>query len=475
MGKAPIGPAARATPHEGPIQFRPPHRTRALPARVPEPFVWWLWEQRRAGSAVQATDGRIVRVIYPGRRWGSWGPDFRGALLAIDEVLVRGDVEVHVRAGDWAAHGHTGDPEYAGTVLHVLFEEPSLPAGAPDIATVALAPLLREPLGMLLAEWQAGPPESVQPDPCRSLEEASELLARAGLARLEARAVRFEGDLASQCPTVVLLTGAIESLGYVANVAPMRRLLERAPVAHLLDLAATEGALAVAAVLFSEAGLLPSQRGRLPLDAYTLDLEAHSAESPMAVRPAEWRWRGCRPANTPVRRVAAAAALLAEGGEHLAEHSIVALLELPPRRACTALRALWARPGDGYWQEHADLGRPLARRAALIGEQRAADIVVNVLLPWALALGRSSGNVALEQAALAAYRTHPPLADNQITRHMARQIVGASGSRVLRSACLQQGLIQIYQGWCDARDCAHCPAGSQGALALGVRPLRAAW
>ena len=51
---------------------------------VRESFVAWLWERRALGSHYTSLDGQRVQVIYPGRRVGSWGPDFRGSLLAID-------------------------------------------------------------------------------------------------------------------------------------------------------------------------------------------------------------------------------------------------------------------------------------------------------------------------------------------------------------------------------------------------------
>jgi hypothetical protein len=132
---------------------------------------------------------------------------------------------------------------------------------------------------------------------------------------------------------------------------------------------------------------------------------------------------------------------------------------LPADRITGALRGLVVRVGDAYWRTHGDCGRPLRRPAALLGPERASDAVVNTVLPWAAALGRRDSNWLLERAAEAAYRAHPPLAHNQITRHMARQIIGAAARGVLTTACRQQGLIHIYRGWCDARACAACPAG----------------
>jgi hypothetical protein len=142
------------------------------------------------------------------------------------------------------------------------------------------------------------------------------------------------------------------------------------------------------------------------------------------------------------------------------------LAELPGHKEGLAFAQLLERAGDEYWRAHYDFGRRLARPAAVIGQQRARDGVVNVLLPWVAAMGRDTGDEDLEHAAEAAYGAHPALASNQITRHMARQILGPDYRTIRLNAQRQQGLIQIYRGWCDARDCERCPAGSRVGVAL---------
>ena len=148
---------------------------------------------------------------------------------------------------------------------------------------------------------------------------------------------------------------------------------------------------------------------------------------------------------------------------------LAALTELPPIQAVSALRGLLIRPGDDYWHRHADFGQPLRSPQAVLGAERASDLVVNVILPWAVARARQPGHAALETAAITAYTVHPALGLNQITRHMAPQLLGLGAAHLLKRACLQQGLIQLYQGWCDARDCAMCPAG-HGMVELGAKP-----
>jgi hypothetical protein len=93
----------------------------------------------------------------------------------------------------------------------------------------------------------------------------------------------------------------------------------------------------------------------------------------------------------------------------------------------------------------------------LIGARRAADIAVNVLLPFALAWGKVSYLPALERKALDLYRGYPRLVVNTVERHMKNQL--GLDSRVVNSARRQQGLIHIYNSLCTQGRCDSCPLG----------------
>ena len=89
------------------------------------------------------------------------------------------------------------------------------------------------------------------------------------------------------------------------------------------------------------------------------------------------------------------------------------------------------------WVQWRDFQRPLLRPApALVGEGRARDLLVNVLLPFSHALGSSQ--------ALSLYHEVPLLQENGITQEMRRRLL-EPGSRLVRGARRQQGLIHLYK------------------------------
>ncbi|MBQ3809008.1 MAG: DUF2851 family protein, partial [Kiritimatiellae bacterium] len=72
-----------------------------------------IWaDARLRPAALATTGGEPVEVLSPGVWNGGPGPDVRGAVRRIGGRRAAGDVEIHVRPSDWAAHGHGGDPRY---------------------------------------------------------------------------------------------------------------------------------------------------------------------------------------------------------------------------------------------------------------------------------------------------------------------------------------------------------------------------
>ena len=92
-------------------------KTRIRDIREVQVSEWW---KSGAITTVVTTEGRSLRVLYPGRPMPHAGPDFRDTLLITEDgELLRGDTEVHLRRRDWDGHGHRGDPRYSRVVLHL--------------------------------------------------------------------------------------------------------------------------------------------------------------------------------------------------------------------------------------------------------------------------------------------------------------------------------------------------------------------
>jgi hypothetical protein len=94
---------------------------------------------------------------------------------------------------------------------------------------------------------------------------------------------------------------------------------------------------------------------------------------------------------------------------------------------------------------------------ALVGESRAADMTVNILLPILMAHAETKGKGALYEKVEAVYAACPKLAENKITRAMADEVFGPRKGHAIKGARRQQGLIHLYRLYCETRRCYECP------------------
>jgi hypothetical protein len=263
-------------------------------------------------------------------------------------------------------------------------------------------------------------------------------------------------------------------MGYTANTHGFAQLGAALPLATLRALAGerTSARLpAIQAALLGVAGLLPSQRGLCADDDWPRQLEAAWKQHALGLTPlpaGAWRTWRVRPENAPVRRAAGLSQLVCAWSHGDPLDQLLADLVTAERASRPALLAdRWHARADvaDFWARHHDFGRPLATpQPWLIGAGRAAEVVVNVVLPFAYALGQTSADAALSERALRLYQQYPAGPPNRIVREMARQVGGAAGARRARGACRQQGLIHLYRHWCDTRDCATCAVRAQQPL-----------
>ena len=405
-------------------------------------------------------DGGARRVVFPGWPNGGAGPDFLGAVLGDERGrLVRGDVEIHVDGADWRGHGHHRDPRYRDVILHVALRPPPAPVAMSDGATAPTA---------IIALDDAHGPAGEEVRPCMRPGPAAELAAvleKEGLRRFEERAGAYARRIDQGGAGQALYAGVLEALGYARNVEPFRRLGELAPwpslETALLALPEAMRHYWAEALLLGAAALLPSQRGWEAERGHPAFLEALWERRPEGLGSDRlpWRFDGARPANAPARRVAAAGTIAARLAGGLAGR----LGDLLVSGGAGGLAGAFAVDGPGYWRGRFDFSTPgsegggvLKKEGALVGASRAADIVVNVALPWLTAVARLEGNAALAERCFDAYRAHPPLAANRLTRRMAAMLRERGAGEVPRTAAVQQGMIGLYKRRCDGLLCEGC-------------------
>lgn len=433
--------------------------------RIDEEVVIRIWESRLFDE-LRTTDGRPVAVLSPGERRRG-GPDFADAHILIGAEAVRGDVEVHINASDWYSHEHHLDPLYNNVVLHVVMWDDGVSLltrkeNGGRVPTVELHDKLKRPLEEILRETR-----SPAAKPCAKAVERPERVLRL-LDQLGWERLLEKVDLMDEMAERVgfersFFRRLMDGLGYSANRGPFSELAEMVDPEELMGRELRE----VEAALFWRSGLLPDPVGQTDEETREYVTELLEAVGAMGLSDErmereEWRFAGIRPLNSPARRIAAAAAILSRSRESLFLPFLDVVSryssgDLKLREAIGLLREPLRVETKGYWRYRFDFGKQLSRSCpTLLGDGRAADIVVNVVLPSLYLWAAETDNPSLSEAVSEIYHAHPKLQENRITRSFEPILKGVK----IDTACKQQGLIFVYKTFCSSGGCDVCPLAS---------------
>lgn len=252
------------------------------PFSFPEKLLQKIWHRGEFDkSAAQTTDGWRVQVLQAGKWNLLGGPDFKGARLRFaDGPVVTGDVELHLDAADWEAHGHARDRAYDGVRLHVVLFPPepahvTLGAGGHSLPVLPLLPLLLHDLEEYAAE------EAVEALANRPVSRVQEELGQLGAGELSSLLQRQAERRWRQKVHFARLRirrlgweaachhAALEILGYRFNRAPLLRIAAAHPLGQWARGAVDPGEVYVGeSDAWSLQGVRPANHPRTRLRQY---------------------------------------------------------------------------------------------------------------------------------------------------------------------------------------------------------------
>ena len=456
-----------------------PNNTVFMPVAFPERRVLEIWQgSLQSRMDLVTEENEPIEIIYPGRLNDDRGADLRDAVIAMRQGWLKGDVEIHVKSSSWRTHGHHQDPAYNRVILHVVYWDDAGKAvvlqNGFKVPTLALHSYFGTP-----ADRDIPPVHSsaIPVMPCRNAFNRSNIsltgriLEEAGEQRFFSGAARFQEAIAQSGAGQVLYRGIMTALGYSRNKEAMAELANRMPLPRLeaATLAGTPESECLAqyqARLIGMAGLLPSQREVAFRTDCLVDEWADKLEKTWTgggeksvMSADDWRFFKVRPGNYPVRRLAAMSYLLLRYRKEGLLAGLKGILqEAAAGNAGHSLELSLLVNPDSFWGRYLDFDTPAGGVIpALLGRERAADIVVNVLLPFAAAAGFADPPSELPQKALGIYREYRAPAENTLVKHMRKQL--GIGRYFINSARRQQGLIHIYKTRCSQGKCDACPLG----------------
>lgn len=418
-----------------------------------ESFLQYVWQfQYFDKKELLLTTGEPLTILKPGILNTDAGPDFSQAKVKIDQIAWAGSVEIHVQSSGWYAHHHDADAAYENVVLHVVWEEDK-PVQRKDATRLPTLTLKSRVEPHLLKSYLnlVNNPASI---PCKSsFAQVSDLIRhsmidKAVMQRLERKAGEVlqlldqnQGDWEE---TAYQWLAA--SFGFKVNTDPFLQLAKALPYKLLLK--HREQPLQLEALLFGQAGFLVARSK----DAYLTSLvneyqflERKYNLSKTRLDVTQWKFMRLRPANFPTLRLAQFASLLRRS-----ENIFSAILDATQYDTVESL--LTVEPSR-YWKTHYRFGKKAKAEVQGFGEPSRAMVVINAIAPMLMAYGkRMDEQRYVDQAVriLQAVRAE----HNKIITGWKK--LGCSSQHAWDS----QGLIELYNNFCQRRECLNCSIGS---------------
>ncbi len=388
------------------------------------------WRRADGSRARLSTaDGKQYRVLYSGMPGGSYGPDFRDAVLEDDDGSeVVGDVEIHRDPADWFSHGHDSDPKYGRVTFHAVGTSPANDRStARGVAVNSLGFEVPElSIGQLIDDhgkptFKGGDGASIS----GAIRSDEDWLDDMGDERFAMKISSVRTDVERFGPDLALQMAIFECLGYPRNRSAFRYLAKRLPWAFLAGSARLNADVSDGRDGASR--LVVRARELLNWAAGFGDRPSWSPVPRLAGDVPSWTGAAGRPSNRPETRL--------EAGAHL----VVAWWRNggPLRHALAAV---------GGSEQSSRIRECYCFGDGALGSGRAGEIVVNAVLPVLAAWAEVGRDDALYANALRLYREHPSLPSNSVYEE-AKQVLDRRGFRVgrLRGARRQQGVMHIYR------------------------------
>jgi hypothetical protein len=429
---------------------------------LPESKVVQIWQDCAGRNDLETEEDGAVRVLYRGRLNDGSGADFLDAVIQTSHGQLTGDIEIHTKTSDWRAHRHHLDPLYNRVILHVVLRHDTAKSvrlqngqNAPTLTLQKLSALPddRSPISPSLISCPGD-------GKTRDIQLLGQVLDEAGEQRFQSRTVGYQAVSSPEEAGQALYRGVMTALGYSQNKYAMAELACRMPLRRLESMvtAATPDKECLAiyqAMLLGAAGLLPRQcfkRRRDDTEGVWGEKLARiwsAAGETVTMSATGWQFFRVRPGNYPTRRIAAMSFLLLR---YRAGGLLTGLIN----RLDAAVDCRHRELEETLTVEARDSGMMVDRgRGSLLGRSRAADIIINVLLPFTAAWGRGNSRPEMALKAAELYRRYPVPAANTIARHMCRQL--GTGEKVVNSARRQQGLLHLFKAYCSLGLCRDCP------------------
>jgi len=412
---------------------------------INEKLLQYIWQFQYFNGSVLATGaGERLQVLHPGQHNRHQGPDFSNALVRIDNTILAGSIEIHLKTSLWKTHGHEGDPNYKSVILHVVYEHDEEAHPLPVLELKDRIPRMLLGHYENLMNNQGFIPCSAQLTQLSALRWVG-WKDRLLVCRLDRKATRINEYLLQTSANwnETFWWMLARNLGHAVNSDAFEHIARSLPATlltrHRYSIQQLE------ALLMGQAGLLEQpvndEYGKLLQREYSFLRRKYGLKR--VNHPVHFL--RMRPQNFPTVRLAQLAALVAAG-----QPQFGAILEAGTLKELDQQFSIVA---NDYWHYHYRFDEEGPFRPKKLGTAMFSNLVINTFVPLVYTYGKQQKLHALCEKALR-WLEELPAEKNSTLEAFASEGVNCS------HAGESQALLELKTEYCNARKCLQCAVGN---------------
>jgi hypothetical protein len=410
-----------------------------------EKLLSFIWQQQYFNKFdLKTVEGESLEVVFPGTLNTNQGPDFLEATIKIGKHIWSGAVELHVVTSDWDVHGHQHDKNYKNVVLHVVWRN--------NLFSVNSLPIL---------ELEPRVPSHLLNKYVAWMDRKTFIPCSNELRLMDSRIVdnwfhwvsgiwiddkqKAVLELVGKCNfdwEEAFWQAIAKNFGYRVNGDSFAQLAASIPVKilykHHHNLPQLE------ALFFGQSNLINNQTE----EDYPkmLEKEYQFLQSKYRLIPINQPifFHRMRPGNFPTIRLAQLAALLHQTSPLFAR--ILSIKQL------SGLKMLLGVTANDFWHYHYRFEESTAYKIKTAGNQLVDSVIINTVIPFLIAYGKSNNNIEFVQRAEEWLGKMPP-ESNSIT--LAFNELGIYG----KNAAQAQAMMYNKKNYCKPLRCLDCGIG----------------
>jgi hypothetical protein len=330
-------------------------------------------------SNFKGTQNEAIELLHIGTINTDSGPDFFNAKAKINDVVLAGNIEVHVKTSDWLSHHHDKDKAYDRIILHFVYEhdkeiDQNINNNVPVVELKNYIPdhIISNYKSLIVSKNKI---------PCRnSISKVNSFvwtswLNRLMISKLEEKTNNISDlfNYLSENYEETLYVMLMRNFGFKINNDAFELLAKKLPYSILKKYA--DNIIQIEALLFGVSGLLDD----LFEDKYLKTLQNEYVflkhKHNLVELPKEiWKFSKTRPSNFPSIRIAQLAALIHKN------NSLFHVIENKP--GLSELKKYFDVEVSEYWNHHYTFDDSPVFKKKSIGNTAFELIIINSVVPF---------------------------------------------------------------------------------------------